>query len=288
MEPLEPDFLLDHPELVEPEAPWCTRLDGVELALVLLALPWLAGNGLRPADFERRLTDLGREIPVGRLYFQRIRRSVRKLEETGALRGHGAARSRRYVATPAGLAVLIVNLAVPADDPTIDGSEFELKRALASMAGHLSGRLASAPGEIPVGDALGEFFAQAERLSVLGRPLLSEDLVDRAFDVRELIVAQRRVVSALLESAQRRLEPLASRAALARSADLALLARRLAERDRVGDDPLAEALVGSLAAQAMPWSVEAAVERYRAYLAYLDSLASLHGRRADNPASAVR
>jgi hypothetical protein len=269
MEPLDPGALLDHPDLVGAAAPWCTRLDGVELALLLLCLPWLAGPGLRPADLERRLRELERELPVGPVYFQRIRRAVRRLETVGAVEGSGAARSMRYRATPTGLAALVLNLAVPATDPTIDGSDFELKHALASMAGAFSGvEVEVGPGagsgiDSPPAredDELSRFFERAERLTVLGSPVLTDELIGRAFDVLALIESQRDRVLALLQAAKSRRPPLALRAGLADALDHL--------------DP--EALTSSLAAIALQRSIDATVERYRSYLVYLDSLTRLY------------
>jgi hypothetical protein len=278
VEPLDPSALLDHPDLIGAAAPWCTRLDGLELAIVLLCLPWLAGAGLRPADLEHRLAELEAELPVGPIYFQRIRRAVRRLEATGALTGSGAGRSLRYLATPAGLAALVLNLAVPAGDPTIDGSDFELKRALASMAAGIAGALPEAPvaatdPAVPT-DNLGRFFERAEQLTVLGAPVLTDERIARAFDVLALIEGQRDRVLALLQAAKARRAPLLLRAGIADALD------RLED---AAPDP--EALTSSLAAAALRRSLEATVERYRSYLAYLDALARLY---AEEPAAPAR
>lgn len=264
MQPLDPSTLLDHPDLVGAAAPWCTRLEGVELAILLLCLPWLAGVGLRPADLERRLTELEGELPVGPVYFQRVRRAVRRLEAAGALSGSDEGRSVRYRATPAGLASLVLNLAVAAGDPTIDGSAFEVKRALASMASGIGEAL---PGAAP-DDELSRFFERAERLAVLGSPVLTDELIARAFDVLALIEGQRDRVLVLLQAAKERRPPLALRAGIARAT------KEL--------DP--EALTRSLAATAIGRSIDATVERYRAYLAYLDALARLYAE--ESPARA--
>ena len=114
---------------------WRSRIDNLELGILLFTQPWLAGDGLRRADLERLLGRLGADLPLGAIYFQRVKRAVTRLEEIGALRGLGEGRARRFVMTPEGFAAFLFNLRALHEDPTLDGSEFELKRALAAMWG---------------------------------------------------------------------------------------------------------------------------------------------------------
>jgi 2-methylcitrate dehydratase PrpD len=99
-----PDFLLGNSDLVEPAAAWCIWLDNIELGILLLAQPWIAAGGLRRADLERQLQRLGGDMPIGPIYFQRVSRAVRSLEERDQVQGQGSGRGRRFTVTPQGFA----------------------------------------------------------------------------------------------------------------------------------------------------------------------------------------
>src|SRR5688572_12794888 len=82
-------------------APWCRRLEPLELGLLLVAVPFI--GPVRRADFPRRLTELGiREPLVGNMYFQRVDRCVGQLVASGAMAEEGRGRERGYRTTPAG------------------------------------------------------------------------------------------------------------------------------------------------------------------------------------------
>src|SRR5262245_4080538 len=125
-----PEVLLAHPELVQPVAPWCSWLENHELGILLLAQPWLAGKGLRRSELQEQLERMAAGLPVGPVYFQRVNRATEALEARGQLKSLGGGRERLYQTTAGGLGALILNLQVLRADPTVDGSEFELKRAL--------------------------------------------------------------------------------------------------------------------------------------------------------------
>jgi hypothetical protein len=217
------------PEGTSASPAWRTRLDNLELGLLLFTQPWLAGDGLRRADLERQVGRLGADLPLGPVYFQRIKRAVARLEEIGALRGIGEGRARRFVMTPEGFAAFLLNLSELYEDPTLDGSEFELKRALvaiwslilerlelgsaqpgadgsASAAGFDSAQPAVCrEGEASTAPGVEDFFAAVEALSIDGTQVVSDELLDRALDVLRLIATQKARVEELLARVRGRL-----------------------------------------------------------------------------------
>jgi len=279
MNELSPDFLLANADLVRPLAPWCVWLDNLEMAILLLAQPWLAGGGLRRAALERQLLRLGNDMPLGAVYFQRISRSVAALEERGQMRGHGSGRARSFTVTPEGFAALILNLQVMRSDPTVDGSEFEFKRALVAICSLILDCLSSRSSELEVGTEVGGFLDAVEGLDLWDRPVVTDRILADAFDVMHLIDVQRARVRDLLEGAEHRLE---------RSRAAARMMEGVRPRlpDVVGDVGGAHQLhrlvdaVWPLAAGAAPeLAARAAVIRFTVYLEYLDRLASLYSER---------
>lgn len=281
MRDLSPSFLLGNPDLVAPVAPWCVRLDNLELGMLLLAQPWVAGGGLRRADLERQLAHLARDLPLGPVYFQRVNRAAAKLEAVAALAGRGSGRARRFAVTPQGFAALILNLRVLFADPTVDGSEFELKRALVAMWNLVWERLAQLPDEVELEGDLERFFDEVEALEVLGRRVITDEVLGRALDVLALVEVQRRRVEGLLEAAEKRLAALAPQADQLRGVDLARLAggRDAGAGSAQGTEAIATALVRHLAGRALPQlSLQATVLRYRGYLDYLAELTRLYAK----------
>ncbi len=281
MPDLDPNFLLDNPELVAPTAPWCVRLENLELGTLLLAQPWLAGGGIGRADLERQLSHLARDLPLGPVYFQRVSRAVARLEEMGALRGRGKGRSRRFLLTPSGFAALILNLRVLAADPTVDGSEFELKRALVAMCNLVLERVSELPGEAPADPEMDRFFDEAERLTVLGRPVITDEIVGRALDILGLVEIQRQRILHLLDAAVDRLEQISAQADLLGGVDLARLPESPAPGTAkpLAGGPATTGMVRSLATHTLPrLSLRATILRYRSYLDYLDRLTRLYSR----------
>jgi len=273
-----PGFLLDSSDLVTPSAPWCVPLDNLELGILLLSLPWIAGEGMRRADLERRLANLGPDMPLGPLYFQRVSRATVALERSTALSGTGRGRQRRFVATPEGFAALILNLRTLRNDPTLDGSEFELKRALVAMWNVVAEQIVELPAEVSWAPNLDRFFERVAAITVLGRPVVTETLMTDAFDVLGLVDLQRRRVRAAREPAAAELARAEARARLLKGAPV--MALGLGTGTDV-EDAARRALdvVRSLAAHAIPaLRVRATLVRYDAYLAYLDELTVLYGR----------
>jgi hypothetical protein len=281
MPDINPTFLLDNPELVTPAAPWCVRLDNLELGTLLLAQPWVAGGGIGRADLERQLSHLAKDLPLGPVYFQRVNRAVAKLEEMEAMRGRGSGRSRRFVLTPRGFAALILNLRVLVTDPTVDGSEFELKRALVAMCNLVLERVSELPGEVPLDPEMDRFFDEAEGLTVLGHRVITDEIVSQALDILGLVEIQRQRILHLLEVAVDRLEQLSAHADVLGGVDLAHLPESIAPGDAtpLADDPATTGMVRSLATHALPQlSLRATILRYRSYLDYLDRLTRLYSR----------
>jgi hypothetical protein len=276
-----PAVLLHNPELVQAVAPWCVVLDNLELGILLLAQPWLASGGMRRADLERQLSHLAQDLPIGPVYFQRVNRAVARLEDMEAVSGEGSGRWRRFVVTPRGFAALILNLRVLHADPTIDGSEFEFKRALVAMWNLVLERVSELPEELPLDPALEDFFHEVEGLEVWGRRVVTDELVGRALDILGLIEVQRQRIAQLLEQTERRLEQLRAQGELLRDVDLADLAKRLAPGAAASlmEDPAAAAMVRVLATTALPdLNLRVAALRYRRYVEYLDELATLYSR----------
>lgn len=268
-----PDLLLSHPEVVTPASPWCVELEGLELAVLLLTQPWVAAEGLRRADLERQLQRLGGDLPLGPVYFQRVKRAVAHLAEIGALRATEESGGRRFVATPRGFAAYLLNLCVLRADPTVDGSEFELKRALVAMWNLVFERLAELPDEVALPPEVERFFAEVESLQVLGGPVIGDEVMSEALDVLRLVARQRRRVEGLLGAAKHRLQEAETAAGALRDFDLS----GSALADTTLADPAVQEMVRELAGGVLPrLSLGAAVRRYESYLAYLDDLAALY------------
>lgn len=270
-----PDQLLRNPALVIPVAPWCDVLENLDLGIILLAQPWLAGMGLRRSDFERQLGQLAASLPIGPLYFQRISRAVASLERRGVLRGAGKGRDRRFVLTPGGFAALIVNLHVLRDDPTLDGREFELKRELVAMWNLTIDRLLTSAAEIALAPETLSFFSQIDRLSIWGRQVITTQVVKDAFNIRRLIALQQENLERLKTQSEARLVETRSQMEFLRGADFTQLDfATLGEHAAIlKDNPALLEIIRGIAASAAPQlSVEAQIIRYDAYLTYLDRL----------------
>ena len=281
MTPPTPEFLLDNPDLVLPVAPWCSRLSNLELGILLLTQPWLAEGGLQRADLERRLSKLGDDMPVGQVYFQRVNRSTALLEKRGQLVGSGDGRQRRFALSPEGFGALILNLQVMHDDPTVDGSEFELKRSLVAMGNVAVERLLEMPSEVDLGGELTGWFEAVDRLEVWGQRILTDRVHATAFDILHLLELQRGRVRGLLESARRRVEEMQMHARLLRSADLSGLkpgSSQIGPSRDAGRDHIVR-MARTLAAGGMPeLAARARQVRYEAFLRYLDDLDALYSK----------
>jgi hypothetical protein len=278
---LTPEFLLSSPTLVIREAPWCTAADNLELGVLLLSQPWVAGGGLRRADLERQLGSLSADMPLGPVYFQRVSRAVARMERIGALRGTGRGRARRFAVTPRGFATLILNLRVLQADPTLDGGEFEFKRALVAMWNLTLERLLELGDQLEIDPAAKGFFGEVESLRVLGAPVITEKLLRSALDVLGLIDLQRTRVRELLAEAEERLGRTADRARALRRVEITRGAgrSRLSPRPPVKDDAALAALVRGLVTGALPdLTLRTTTLRYRKYLEYLDRLERIHAR----------
>lgn len=276
-----PDFLLQNPAMVRPAAAWCVALDNIELGILLLTQPWLAGEGLGRADLERQLAELASDMPIGTVYFQRVNRAVADLERRGALRGTGSGRSRRFTLAPPGFAALILNLHVLRADPTLDGHEFELKRELVAMWNLLLDRLLASPPEIQIAPDVAHFFAEVDALSLWGRPVITPEVVRETFDILRLIQTQHDRVRLLKSAAENRLAETRAQAELLRTADLSQLdLGALGERVAIlKDNPELLEMIRGLATSAMPQlAVQARIKRYDAYLTYLDGLTQTYAK----------
>lgn len=270
-----PEQLLQNPALVTPVAPWCSVLKNLDLGLVLLAQPWIAGKGLRRGDFERDLTDLATSLPFGPLYFQRISRTAADLEEKAILQGSGSGRNRRFVLTPRGFASLILNLYVLQDDPTLDGSEFELKRELVAMWNLTIDRLLTSGSQFPLGSEVASFFEEVDRLTIFGKPVITAQTLKEAFSVLRLVASQRERVTRLKAQIETRAKETQAQMELLKAADLSQIDLSAFEERMpiLKDNPALAELVRGIATSAVPTlSLEAQIMRYDAYLKYLERL----------------
>jgi hypothetical protein len=265
MKPLTASFLLTKPDVVLPVAPWCTWLDNLELAVLLLAQPWMSTGGLRRSELERSLAELSQDFPVGQTYFQRINRTTAALEKRGQLQADASTHGRRFATSVEGFAALVLNLQVLRLDPTLDGTEFELKRAIITLNNRVFRAVESSAGGPPESPDLDSFFRRIDDLYILGRPVITNQSLANAFDVRRLIDRQRhRVVNMMLAQEQR----------LARLEETERLLDDLdaVERQTAPAEHLVH-LARTAAAGAVPAVCAAsAAARYRSYLDYLDDL----------------
>jgi hypothetical protein len=275
--PPSPSFLLHHPELVGPVAPWCSWLENLELGILLLAQPWLSGQGLRRSELQEQLERLAADLPLGPVYFQRVSRAASLLEERGQLRAPGAGRQRRYQTTAEGFAALILNLQVLRADPTLDGSEFELKRALVALWGLVAQRMAGAEDGVEASPGMDTLLEELERLRVWDQPVITEQVVADGLDIQRLIRTQREGLEELQAEAQRRLE--------ASAAPHRLVGTPPSRPGRRARGPAAAVLMEAMtmvrvvaSGMAPRLAGEAALLRYRAYGEYLDGLAKLYAK----------
>jgi hypothetical protein len=271
----EPEQLLQNPDVVTPVAPWCSVLKNLDLGIVLLAQPWIAGEGLRRGDLERDLRELTASLPIGSLYFQRISRTAADLEKRGILRGKGVGRERKFVLTPQGFASLILNLYLLQEDPTLDGSEFELKRELVAMWNLTFDRVLQSLEQIPLGSEVAAFFEEVDRLTLFGKQVITAQTLKEAFSVLRLVATQREKIDRMKSQVEARAQETQAQIELLRAADLSKLDLS-AFGDRMAifkDNPALMELVRGIATSAVPTlSIEAQIMRYEAYLEYLNQL----------------
>jgi len=204
--------------------------------------------------------------------YSTVKRAVARLEEIGAVRGLDEGRSQRFAATPQGFAAFILNLRVLRGDPTLDGAEFELKRALVAMCNLILERLAELPEEVPAPPEVEGFFAEAERISVLSHRVVTDDSVRDALDVLRLIAKQRERMDKMLQVARHKLALAEAEAGALRGLDFSHEIAAL-----LADAPGTLAMVREMASGVLPrLSQRATVLRYEHYLRYLDDLARVH------------
>jgi hypothetical protein len=289
--PPSPPFLLQHPELVGPVAPWCSWLENHELGILLLAQPWLAGQGLRRSELQEQLERLAADLPLGPVYFQRVSRAAGVLEERGQLRAQGSGRQRRYQTTAEGFAALILNLQVLRADPTLDGSEFELKRALVALWNLVAQRMAGAADAVESSAEMGALLEALGRLRVWDQPVITEQVLFDGLDILRLIRTQRERLDGLEAEARQRLEAAAAPHRLMGPAPKPGRGGRREPASPVLMEALA--MVRVVASGLAPrLAGEAALLRYRAYREYLDGLTKLYAKefrfRVVDPAAARR
>jgi len=187
--------------------------------------------------------------------------------------------------TPAGFASFILNLRVLRSDPTLDGGEFELKRAFVAMWNIALDRLAELPDTAPLPRRIEMFFNDVERIEVHGRRVITAEVVSAALDVLRLIDSQRDRVERLLASTRADLEDAERHAGALRDLDLSRLAAGRGMPDAASfldASPETLAMVRDLVSGVLPrLSLRAAALRYESYLRYLDGLRSVYEQELD-------
>jgi hypothetical protein len=274
MDSITPDDLLNS-TITRGVAPWCVALDNLELGIALLAQPWIEGTGLRRSDFERQLGALASSLPLGHVYFQRINRAVSNLESRGVLLGSGGDRDRRFVLAPEGFAALILNLHVLQADPTLDGREFEFKLELVAHWNLTLDRLLTSPPDIVPPSSMQSFFERVEQLTVLGKSLITFQVIKDAFSLTRLIGHQRANVTRLKSQAEARLAQTHTLTEFFRTADLSQLNLEGLTDQAVllKDSPAMQEVLRTIATSGAPQlNARAQIIRYETYLDYLDRL----------------
>lgn len=269
------DLLGSH--LVTMVAPWCERMDNMELAIALFAQPWACVGGVRRAEFQEQLEQMAEDLPLGNIYFQRINRAVAELEKRGVLCGQGDDRGRRFILTPGGFAAVVLNLNVLSADPTIDGAEFEFKREFVAAWHLMADRFRDNVRDLTVPREIEDFFEQVMRLEVFGRPVVTDALLSHSFNVINLITLQREHVSHFRALADMKLSAAKQQADFLGTVDLSALASSAPPMFR--DNPkIMEALRSYMTSDIPLLAIEAKLARYDFYLGYLDTLARKYGR----------
>jgi hypothetical protein len=163
-------------------------------------------------------------------------------------------------------------------DPTVDGSEFELKRALVALWSLVGMRMADLGDEVESSPGMARLLGDLSRLQVWGRAVITEDVVAGGFDILRLIRTQRGRLAQLEEETRQRQAAVAARSRLVEPAAPRAGGRRGgAPAERGIDDALATARVVATGV-APRLECEAALLRYRAYGAYLDGLQKVYAR----------
>jgi hypothetical protein len=276
---LSPAHLLDTTTSI---APWCRRLEPMEMSLLLIAVPFI--GPVRRADFPRRLSDVGiTESLIGALYFQRIDRTVEQFVKIGAMEHEGASREKAYRTTAKGFAAILLNLSVLDRDPTLDGTEFELKREIAAALHVGIGAAIAAVPHLPAQSPARQFFEELFKLEVLGRSVVSNELLVSAADVHALINRQRQNVGKRLERVQREANEMHALRRILGAAGLggAVKSGLVQEAPAFLSQPEFLGVATALATSGAPEAeVQSRILRYQAYTAYLDRLSELYGKAA--------
>lgn len=280
-----PRFLLNNPQVMKPVAKWCVALDNLELALVLVLQPWAVdGGGRTRAQLERIVAEMAAQLPLGAVYFQRISRAVSELERRGLIKGTGDGRNRLFVETPEGFAAVIINLLTLRDDPTINASEFEFRREIVAVWSLLFQRVTESISSLPelkVSSDLKSFYEAVDQVCILGKQVITPEIVTDAFSITGLINRQREHVTGLRSQVEQQLPEARQQTELMRAVDISKLnVDELRQIPMFRENPnLAIELVRACGTSSLlPVALEARVARYDAYLRYLDSLAAIYGR----------
>jgi hypothetical protein len=276
MSQFTPAFLLDNEDLVAPLAPWCVWLDNLELAILLLAQPWI-GGGLRRAELEQQLVRVGADLPVGPVYFQRVNRATATLVNRGQLESLGSGRQRRFATTSRGFAALLFNLQVLRADPTVDGSEFELKRSLVSLWNLIVDRFLQGSEELALDGDLIRLFNELEELELWTHRIITDQTVSDAFNILRLIETQRARVERLAKASETRLRTARMQQQLLGAADSSQPNPQQKKEGTAITPEQAMAAVQLVVASTAPQMAAAAnLVRYRNYLHYLDDLTTMY------------
>jgi len=211
------------------------------------------------------------------VYFQRVNRATATLVNRGQLESLGSGRQRRFATTSRGFAALLFNLQVLRADPTVDGSEFELKRSLVSLWNLIVDRFLQGSEELALDGDLIRLFNELEELELWTHRIITDQTVADAFNILRLIETQRARVERLASASETRLQNARIQQQLLGAADSS---QPTPQQERGGTAITPEqamAAVQLVAASTAPQMAAAAnLIRYRNYLRYLDDLTTMY------------
>jgi hypothetical protein len=237
---------------------------------------------LRRAELEQQLGRFGADLPVGPIYFQKVNRATAALEDRGQLESLGSGRSRRFATTSRGFAALLLNLQVLRADPTVDGSEFELKRSLVALWNLVVDRFLLSSENMPLDGGLIRLFSELEELELWTRRIITDQTVANAFNILRLIETQRNRVAQMAKACETRLQTARMQQQLVGAADSSRSTAPPEVRQTAITPEQAMAAVQQVAAGTAPrMAAAASLVRYRSYLRYLDELATMYANELE-------
>ena len=287
----KPENLLDHPAL-RSVAPWCRRLEPLELAILAVTPMRGVGEPCTRGELVSRIADFGEHLVgkpvasdaprrpgranatplVGDLYYQRTSRAVVALQEAGVLAARGRGRRLGYWVTPPGFVSLILNLRSVTFDPVFEPSEFELRREIIAVIVALFDglELSSGGGGATVTREMLRFTEDVDAVTLGDVTVMSHELFEDTFDMMKFIGRSRARTGLILQEIAR----LEAEVASMKPVEDAAADEMLAHNGIRGE---AFARAWQRARLKLPsLSLRSIGARYRAHLHYLDELTDVY------------